>query len=90
MKEGQTSIYYACGDAVERIAKLPQTEMLKDKGYEILYLTDNVDEFALKMLETYDEKDFKNISSDDLGLETEEEKKKPRSRWRTTRACWTS
>ena len=75
MKEGQTSIYYACGDAVERIAKLPQTEMLKDKGYEILYLTDNVDEFALKMLETYDEKDFKNISSDDLGLETEEEKK---------------
>ena len=75
MKEGQTSIYYACGDAVERIAKLPQTEMLKDKGYEILYLTDNVDEFALKMLQTYDEKDFKNISSDDLGLETEEEKK---------------
>ncbi len=75
MKEGQTSIYYACGDAVERIAKLPQTEMLKDKGYEILYLTDNVDEFALKMLDKYDEKDFKNISSDDLGLETEEEKK---------------
>ena len=75
MKEGQTSIYYACGDAVERIAKLPQTEMLKDKGYEILYLTDNVDEFAMKMLQTYDEKDFKNISSDDLGLETEEEKK---------------
>ena len=75
MKEGQTSIYYACGDAVERIAKLPQTEILKDKGYEILYLTDNVDEFALKMLDKYDEKDFKNISSDDLGLETEEEKK---------------
>lgn len=75
MKDGQTSIYYACGDAVERIAKLPQTEMLKDKGYEILYLTDNVDEFALKMLDKYDEKDFKNISSDDLGLETEEEKK---------------
>ena len=75
MKEGQTSIYYACGDAVERIAKLPQTEMLKDKGYEILYLTDNVDEFALKMLQTYDEKDFKNISSDDLGLVSEEEKK---------------
>lgn len=75
MKEGQTSIYYACGDAVERIARLPQTEMLKDKGYEILYLTDNVDEFALKMLDKYDEKDFKNISSDELNLETEEEKK---------------
>ncbi len=75
MKEGQDSIYYACGDAVERIAKLPQTEMLRDKGYEILYLTDNVDEFALKILEKYDDKGFKNISSDDLGLETEEEKK---------------
>lgn len=75
MKEGQDSIYYACGDAVERIAKLPQTEMLRDKGYEILYLTDNVDEFALKILEKYDGKGFKNISSDDLGLETEEEKK---------------
>ena len=75
MKEGQTSIYYACGDAIERIAQLPQTEMLRDKGYEILYLTDNVDEFALKMLDKYDDKDFKNISSDDLGLETEEEKK---------------
>lgn len=75
MKEGQSSIYYACGDAVERIARLPQTEMLKDKGYEILYLTDNVDEFALKMLDKYDEKDFKNISSDELNLETEEEKK---------------
>lgn len=75
MKEDQTSIYYACGDTIERIDQLPQTEMLRDKGYEILYLTDNVDEFALKMVGKYDDKDFKNISSDELNLETEEEKK---------------
>lgn len=75
MKEGQNSIYYVCGDSIDRIAQLPQTEAVAEKGYEILYLTDNVDEFALKILEKYEEKDFKNISADDLGLETEEEKK---------------
>ena len=75
MKEDQKAIYYACGESIARIDQLPQTELLKDKGYEILYLTDNVDEFALRMLMNYDGKDFKNISTDDLGLETEEEKK---------------
>ena len=74
MKEGQTSIYYACGDAIERIAQLPQTEMLRDKGYEILYLTDNVDEFALKMLGKYEDKEFRNISADNLDLESDEAK----------------
>ena len=54
---------------------LPQTEALKDKGYEILYLTDPVDEFALKMMMKYGEKEFRSVSADDLGLETEEEKK---------------
>ena len=53
---------------------LPQTEALKDKGYEILYLTDNVDEFALRMMMKYDDKEFRSISADDLDLETEEEK----------------
>ncbi len=48
MKEGQTCIYYACGQSVEKIEKLPQTELVRDKGYEILYLTDDVDEFALQ------------------------------------------
>lgn len=75
MKEEQKAVYYACGESVGRIDQLPQTELLKDKGYEILYLTDNVDEFALRMLMNYDGKEFKNISTDDLGLETEEEKK---------------
>ena len=54
---------------------LPQTEALKEKGYEILYLTDNVDEFALRIMMKYDDKEFRSVSADDLGLETEEEKK---------------
>ncbi len=75
MKEDQKYIYYACGETVDRIDLLPQTEALKDKGYEILYLTDPVDEFALKMMMKYGEKEFRSVSADDLGLETEEEKK---------------
>ncbi len=74
MPEGQKDIYYACGESVGQIEALPQAERLKDKGYEILCFTDSVDEFAIKMLETYSEKAFKNISADELDLETEEEK----------------
>ena len=75
MKEDQKYIYYACGETVERIDLLPQTEALKEKAYEILYLTDNVDEFALRIMMKYDDKEFRSVSADDLGLETEEEKK---------------
>jgi molecular chaperone HtpG len=75
MKEEQKFIYYACGESVARIGQLPQIEELCDKGYEILYLTDNIDEFALRMLIKYEEKEFKSVSADDLGLKTEEEKK---------------
>lgn len=71
MKEGQKYIYYACGETTDRIDRLPQTELLKDKGFEILYLTDDVDEFALKMMMKYDDKEFRNVSDKDLGLETE-------------------
>ncbi len=74
MKEEQKYIYYACGETISRIDQLPQTEALKDKGYEILYLTDGVDEFAIRMLMKYDDKEFRSVSADDLGLETEEEK----------------
>lgn len=74
MKEGQKDIYYACGENIDQIEALPQTELLRDKGYEILYFTDNVDEFAIKMLGTYEEKNFKNICADDLDLDTDEEK----------------
>jgi len=72
MKEDQKYIYYACGDSVERIEKLPQTEMLSDKGYEIIYLTDDIDEFAIRMMREFDEKEFKSVSSGDLGFEENE------------------
>lgn len=74
MKEDQKYIYYACGETVDRIDLLPQSEALKDKGFEILYMTDNVDEFALRMMIKYDDKEFKSVSADDLGLESDEEK----------------
>ncbi|HCF70169.1 MAG TPA: molecular chaperone HtpG [Syntrophomonas sp.] len=76
MKEDQKYIYYACGESIERIERLPQTELVKDKGLEILYLTDDVDEFALRILNDYEGKEFKSVSSGDLGLETEEETEK--------------
>lgn len=71
MPEEQKYIYYAAGETVDRIDKLPQTELVKDKGYEILYFTDDVDEFAIKMLGVYQEKEFKSVSSGDLGIEEE-------------------
>lgn len=74
MKEDQKYIYYACGDSIPKIEMLPQTELVRDKGYEILYCTDNVDEFVLKVLLSYKDKQFKSVSDKDLDLETEEEK----------------
>ncbi|AOY52841.1 molecular chaperone HtpG [Clostridium perfringens] len=74
--EDQKYIYYAVGESNERIEKMPQTEMVLDKGYEILYFTEDVDEFAIKMLMNYKEKEFKSVSSGDLGIESEEENKK--------------
>ncbi len=75
MKDEQKYIYYATGESVARIEHLPQTELVRDKGYEILYFTDDVDEFAIKMLMSYKDKEFKSVSSGDLDLETEDEKK---------------
>ncbi len=74
MKEGQDTIYYACGETVDKIDMLPQTDMFKDKGYEILYLTENVDEFAVKMLGEYDGKKFANICADNIDISSDEEK----------------
>ena len=73
-KEGQNTIYYACGESVDKIEMLPQAELIKDKGFEILYLTDNVDEFALQILASYKDKTFTNISTENLNLDTDEEK----------------
>jgi len=72
MPEDQKYIYYATGESNERIEKLPQTEIVADKGYEILYFTDDIDEFAIKMIMKYKEKEFKSVSSGDLGIETDE------------------
>lgn len=74
MKEDQKEIYYACGETKERIEMLPQLEKIKDKGYEVLYFTQDVDEFTIKVMINYDGKPFKSISDADLDLDTEEEK----------------
>jgi Molecular chaperone, HSP90 family len=74
MKEDQKHIYYMSGESIERIEHLPQIEMLKDKGFEILYLTEDIDEFAMTMLRSYKEKEFKNASSEDIDIESAEEK----------------
>lgn len=75
MKDGQQHIYFASGESIAKIDKMPQTEVLKEKGFEILYLTENVDEFALRMMMNYDGKDFKSVSDGDLDLSTSEEEK---------------
>lgn len=80
MPEEQKYIYYATGETAARIEQLPQTELVKDKGFEILYLTDNVDEFAVKMLMNYKEKEFKNVSSDDLGIENTEKQEEVKAK----------
>lgn len=74
MPEEQKYIYYATGDSIDKIEKLPQTELVLDKGYEILYFTDDVDEFAIKMIMKYKDKEFKSVSSGDLGIESEKNK----------------
>ena len=75
MKEDQKNIYYASGDSIERIAMLPQVEAVTAKGFEVLYLTEDIDEFTLQMMRNYSEKEFLNVCKEDLDLSTEEEKK---------------
>jgi molecular chaperone HtpG len=72
MPGDQKYIYYASGESYERIEKLPQTELVAEKGYEILYFTEDIDEFAIKMIMAYKEKEFKSVSSGDLGIEADE------------------
>ena len=72
MPEEQKFIYYACGETVDKVARLPQTELVLDKGFEVLYFTDDVDEFAIRMMRDYDGKAFCNVSSGDLGFEPDE------------------
>ena len=74
MKEDQKYIYYACGETVDKIKLLPAMETLGDKGFEVLCLDDNIDEFCIKMLANYQEKEFKSITNADLGLDSEDDK----------------
>lgn len=76
MKEGQNKIYYACGETVDKIDMLPQVEGVKSKEYEILYLTDEIDEFVLQVLMNYDEKEFANVSANDVDIDSKEDKEK--------------
>ena len=75
MPEDQKCIYFAAGDDTDRLNKLPNAQLVQSKGYDVLLCTEDVDEFCLQMMRDYKEKEFKNINSGDLGLETEEEKK---------------
>lgn len=72
MPEEQKYIYYASGESNERIAKLPQTELVAEKGYEILYFTEDIDEFAINIIAKYEDKEFRSVSSGDLGIESDE------------------
>ena len=74
MPEGQKAIYYACGETTDRIGLLPQVEAVEDRGYEVLYLTDDVDEFALRMLDEYEGKKFANVCTEQLDITSDEEK----------------
>lgn len=74
MPEEQKYIYYAAGDSAERLKRLPQAERVLEKGFDILLLTDDVDEFVLQVIREYNKKEFKNISGSDIGIETDEEK----------------
>lgn len=76
MNENEDTIYYACGETIDKIDMLPQVESLKDNEKEVLYLTDYVDEFVLKMLDKYEDKKFVNVSSNDFDLSSKEEKEK--------------
>lgn len=75
MPESQKYIYYAAGESVEKLNLLPQAETVRDHGYDILFLTDDVDEFLMQILHAHGEKEFRSISGNDLGLESDEEKK---------------
>ena len=74
MKEDQKDIYYATGETIEAIKELPQLEKVLDKGYEVLYFTDNVDEFMANIIGNYSDKPFKSLLQGDLDLDTKEEK----------------
>lgn len=89
MKEGQKAIYYASGKDKSAILNLPQMDAMKKHGYDVLILTDEIDEFTLRILHEYDKTEFKAITDDDLDLTTEEEKNRVEDLKRKTSRCST-
>lgn len=89
MPEDQKYIYYAAGESAEKLALLPQAETVRDKGYDILFLTEDVDEFLMQILHAFDEKEFRSISGGDLGLESEEEKKEHEEKAESSKELFT-
>lgn len=89
MPEEQKYIYYAAGESAEKLALLPQAETVRDKGYDILFLTEDVDEFLMQILHAFDEKEFRSISGGDLGLESEEEKKEHEEKAESSKELFT-
>jgi len=75
MPEEQKYIYYAGGESIALLDKLPQAEQIRDKGYEILYLTEDIDEFVIRSLRNFEEKEFRSVNDEELGLESDEDKK---------------
>lgn len=88
MPEDQKYIYYASGESYDRIENLPHTEAVADKGYEILYFTEDVDEFAIRMLGEYDGKEFRSVSSGDLGFDSEEDDKETEEKQEENKALF--
>jgi molecular chaperone HtpG len=88
MSEEQKYIFYATGESVSKIEQLPQADLIKDKGWDILCCTERIDEFTLKMLMSYKEKQFKSISDDDLDIETPEEKEEIKSKSEDSKALF--
>ncbi len=87
MPESQKHIYYATGSSAEQLSKLPQTRMLRDRGFDVLLLTEQVDEFIPQTLRTFDEHEFRNILTDDLDLATDEEKKAAEEKAEEFKSC---
>ncbi len=87
MPEGQESIFFATGEAIDRLAKRPIVNTVLGKRFEVLLCPQDVDEFCFMSMSEYNEKQFKNVAGGDLGLETEDEKRRPRQSRRKTRAC---
>ena len=89
MPESQKHIYFATGDSAARLSQLPQTQLLRERGFDVLLMTEQVDTFIPQTLNTYAEHEFRNILTDDLDLQPRRRKKPPRRRPKPSSPAWT-